>query len=146
MLKFPFPRHPHFVLLTPAYVSLCAGINTSRLLIAAAPWKAVWENHNVAFVEAVSQRCWFNSVVFHNCIFWEGSEMIFFLFSFFILNIFIYGIFLLLFHTQHIFINQLLGVCAALLVWVRILKLHDVSPATFKSFQCQVSKKDKCQK
>lgn len=67
ILTFPFPRHPHFVLLTPDYVSLCTGINTSRFLIAAAPWKEVREDHNVAFDEAVSQRCWFNSAAQFLC-------------------------------------------------------------------------------
>lgn len=75
ILQFPFPRHLQFVLLTPDYVSLCVGIDTSSsFLLAAAPWKAVWEDHNVAFIEAFSQRYWFNYlVIFEACVFWVFS-------------------------------------------------------------------------
>lgn len=34
MLTLPFPRHPHFVLLTPDYVPLCAAVDTSGFLMA----------------------------------------------------------------------------------------------------------------
>lgn len=89
---------------------------------AAAPCKAVWEDHNVAFVEAVSQRCWFNSVVIFEAAFlWRWEDFLFPFLKCFIL------VFLLLVHTMHIFINCFLWVWAAHLVQAHVLKLHDMS-------------------
>ena len=102
ILKFPFPRHPHFALLTPDYVSLCTGINTSSYLIAAAPWKAVWERSQCGFC-----RGCFSEVLIQFCGNFWGSIFRMFQnrFFFFPLSFSFLSGFPLLVPTMHIFIK-----------------------------------------